>query len=254
MIGLIRKDFYLNQKTFLPWMGMILGYSVLAILGSTFMISFDAPNAETTAIFISLVVTLFSFLCAGSMQAFLIQTDQGKKSKYYFCSSPVGVGGIVASKYYECFLVAFGAYLYCEIFDMILSVITGILIQKSLVHVLLVFLLMVLQSLALPFFIRFGNHGAHIKTAILLLVFGIAIIYGLFGDISFFMQGEGFVARVRELMAHADNDSVMAFILGVDYPKLVLMLLLPHLAMGGIYLSYRISCTVFRKGVNSYEA
>lgn len=254
MIGLIRKDFTLNRKTFLPWIGMILVYSVMAILASNYLISSDALNAKMGFTFASLIVTIFSFACAGSMQAFLIQTDQGKKSKFYFCSTPVGIKGIVASKYYECFLVALGAYVYCEIFDLLLSVITGILIQKSLIHVLLVFLLMVLQSLTLPFYVRFGNHGAHIRTAILLIVFSIAIIYGLFGDISFFMQGEGFAARVQELMAHADNESVMAFILGVDYPKLAAMLLSPHLAMGGLYLSYRISCAIFRKGVNSYEA
>lgn len=254
MIGLIRKDFYLNRKTIFAFSAMAFGYAVLMIIASFLIHAMEIPVAITVNIkFFSMTNTLLFFLCATSVQSIMAQTDLGKKTRYYFCASPVCIKGLVASKYYESFLIDFFVFLYCEIFDLILSSIYGTFLNSSLIHVALLFMLMVIQSIALPFIIGFGKHGQHIKTGILIFFFACAAVYGLFGDISFFMQEKGVIALLQNAMAHVDTESIMNWILGAAYPLLICTLLLPHLVILLIYVSYRVSCALFRRGATTYE-
>ena len=145
-------------------------------------------------------------------------------------------------------------FLYCEIYDLILSLIYGTVVNSSLIHVALLFMLMSINSITLPFMIGFGKHGQHIKTAIILFFVVCAAVYGLFGDISFFMKKDGVITVLRSVMENADDESIMAWILGAAYPLLIFVLLLPHLIILLIYVSYRISCALFRRGATTYEA
>ena len=251
MIGLIRKDFYLNRKPIIAFSAMALGYAVMMIIASSLLHSMNSPiNVE----FFSMINTMLFFLCSMGVLSTMAQTDLGKKTRYYFCASPACIKGFVASKYYESFLIGFIVFLYCEIFDLILSMIYGTLVNNSLLHVALLFLIMVLQSFTIPLFIGFGRHGEHFKTVIILILFICAAIYGLFGDVSFFMKKDGVITALRSMMENADTESILAWLLGAAYPVLICVLLLPHLMILLIYVSYRISCTLFRRGATTYEA
>ena len=251
MIGLIRKDFYLNRKPIIAFSAMALGYAVMMIIASSLLHAMNSPiNVE----FFSLINTMLFYLCSIGVQSTMAQTDLGKKTRYYFCASPARIKGFVASKYYESFLIGFIVFLYCEIFDLILSMICGTLVNNSLLHVALLFLIMVLQSFTIPLFIGFGRHGEHFKTVIILILFICAAIYGLFGDVSFFMKKDGVITVLRSMMENADTESILAWLLGAAYPVLICVLLLPHLMILLIYVSYRISCTLFRRGATTYEA
>ena len=56
------------------------------------------------------------------------------------------------------------------------------------------------------------------------------------------------------MMENTDNASILAWILGAAYPVLICVLLAPHLMILLIYVSFRISCALFRKGAMTYEA
>lgn len=256
MIGLIRKDFYLNRKMLFGFLAMCLFYAVIMIVASFFMrttMSKDDPSFMANVALLSMTNALLFFMCSLSVQSMMMQTDLGKKTRYYFSASPVGIKGFIASKYYECFLIAFFTFLYCEIYDLVLSAIYGTLLNNSLIHLALLIMSVAVQSLAIPFLIGFGKHGTHIKTVFLLLLFGCAIVYGLFGDISAIMEKGGINNLLHSMMSHADNDSIMAILLGVAYPALVCILLLPHIFILLVYASYRISCALFRKGAMTYD-
>lgn len=251
MIGLIFKDYYLNRKTMLVFLVMGLAYSGLMILASCFMRTMNGP---IDAQFISMVNTMLLFLCTISVQELVAQSDLGKKTRYYFCASPVSVRGVVASKYYGVFLSGFIVFLYCEIYDLILSMIYGTLVNFSLIHVAFLFMMMVLQSITLPFFIGFGKHGAYIKTVIILVTVICVAIYALFGDISYFMEKDGIITVLQNMMEYSDNESILNLILNAAYPMIICLFLLPHLLVLLIYVSYRISCALFRRGAMTYEA
>ena len=251
MIGLIRKDFYLNRKTILIFGVTALAYAVMMIIAGFFMRSMESPINVS---YFSMINTLLFFMCALGVQSIMAQTDMGKKTRYYFCASPACIRGFVAGKFYESFLIGFITFLYCEVYDLILSMVFGTVVNTSLIHVAILFFVMVIQSINLPLFIGFGRHGEHLKTVIILVFFICAAIYGLFGDISFFMKEDGVIALFRNMMEHADNESLMAWILGAAYPVMIFLFLLPHLLILLIYLSYRISCALFRRGAMSYEA
>ena len=251
MIGLIRKDFYLNRKNVIAFLAMSLGYSIMMIVAGFFMRTMVTPiNVQ----FFSMINTLLFFICSMGIQGIMAGTDMGKKTRYYFCASPTCIKGFVASKYYECFLIGFLLFLYCEVFDLILSAIYGTLVNSSLIHVALLFMLMAINSITLPFMIGFGKHGQHIKTAIILFLVVCAAVYGLFGDISYLMKENGVIVLFRHMMENADNESIMAWVLGAAYPLLIFVFLLPHLLILLIYVSYRISCALFRRGATTYEA
>lgn len=253
MIGLIRKDFYLNRKIIFIFLAMCLAYAAIMAFAAIF-IRTQGVESPINVQFFSIINTAMFFLCAMSVQGIMVQSDLGKRTRYYFCASPAGIKGFIASKYYESFLIGFLAFLYCELYDLMLSVIYGKLLNNSLLHVALLFMVMTLQSITLPFIVGFGKHGQHIKTAILLILFICCAIYGLFGDISPFMKEDGLIITFRNAMENADTESILTWILGAAYPVLICVLLAPHLMILLIYVSFRISCALFRRGAMTYEA
>ena len=251
MIGLIRKDFYLNRYAIIAFSSMAHVYAILMLIASFLMRTIESPiNMQD----FSMINTLMFFSCAMGKQGIMAQTDLGKKTRYYFCASPTCVNGFVASKYYESFLIGFITFLSCEVYDLVLSLIYGTLVNSTLIHVAFLFMMMTMQSIVLPCFIGFGKHWQHIITVIILFVFVCVAIYGLFGDISSFMKESGVIAVLRNLMEHADTQSIMAWILGKGFSTLVFLLLLPHLFVLLVYVSYRASCALFRRGAMTYEA
>lgn len=262
MIGAIRKDFILVRKQFLALsiMALIL---TLPLLLSVFVsksapgISMEAKleGASEVAGRCAVLCTVLAFAVTGSLQSILIQADIRRKNSLYFMSSPASVQGLVASKYYEVFLLSFGAFLYCMIVELIASVLAGTLLSYTILYLAVFFLQMLGCAINIPLITFFGPRvGGHART-VLLLILGLgALVYGLFGDISFFLSENGLNHKINTLMAHANNEDLLEKVLDLAMPYLVLLLLIPHLIVFFVYLSYRISCGVYRKGVENLEA
>ena len=95
MIGLIRKDFYLNRKIIYSFLTMCLVYAVMMTIASVFILSLSDEGSVNIQFF-SVINTAMFFICAMSIQNIMALADMGKKTRYYFCASPVGIKGVVA--------------------------------------------------------------------------------------------------------------------------------------------------------------
>ena len=108
----------------------------------------------------------------------------------------------------------------------------------------MIFMILILKySVEIPFTLRFGTKaGSYIMTAgYVVLSFGL-IIYGLFGDISFFMENE-FMDVFVKTIEFLTSDTASIIGLGI-FSWVVLILYI---------VSYKISCKVYKKGVETYE-
>ena len=98
---------------------------------------------------------------------------------------------------------------------------------------------LILQAVELAFAVRLGAaFGSYCKYIFLTLVGIAALVYGLFGDISFFRQ-EDPMAALMELVTSGGILWVLA--------------LLPYVALLAYGASYRYAVKAFRKGVELYE-
>lgn len=98
------------------------------------------------------------------------------------------------------------------------------------------------MAFVVPFIAYFGaEHGKNVMMVFFLGIIAIILIWVMFGDISFLINNrdKGFWAILRMLQ----SQKVLVWA-GA---------LLPYIAVGGYYLSYRISLKLYRKGVNNDE-
>lgn len=263
MIGILRKDFYLVRTqlwiflgtVFLFTVGMTLNIKTGMAFPSDFQIPDDsiAPSQNWFANFCTALVAFMVFLGCEALKGNLLLADQNKRSRYYLMASPLSIKGCVAAKYYECAIVSLFGFLYLTIFELVTVALTGQLADHSLMFTCLVFLGLFLSALAIPFYVLLGRNGMHVKTVLILLLLFLALLYGLFGDISPFLGRETFADRMQKAVFSTDNETFLSWILGVDYPKLLLLTQAPHLILLLYYVSYRITCMLFRKGVERGE-
>ena len=263
MIGILRKDFYLVRtqlwiflgSAFFFTVGMTLSIKIGMAFPSDFQILGDsiAPSQNWFANFCTALVAFMVFLGCEALKGNLLLADQNRKSRHYLMATPLSIKGCVAAKYYECAIVSLFGFLYLTIFELVTVALTGQVADHSLMFTCLVFLGLFLSALAIPFYVLLGRNGMHVKTALILLLLFLVFLYGLFGDISPFLGKETFADRMQKAVLSSDNDAILSWILGVDYPKLLLLTLAPHLILLLYYVSYRITCMLYRRGVELGE-
>ena len=263
MIGILRKDFYLVRTqlwiflgtVFLFTVGMTLSIKTGMAFPSDFQIPDDpsAPSQNWFANFCTALVAFMVFLGCEALKGNLLLADQNKRSRHYLMASPLSIKGCVAAKYYECAIVSLFGFLYLTIFELVTVALTRQLADHSLMFMCLVFLGLFLSALAIPFYVLLGRNGMHIKTALILLLLFLALLYGLFGDITPFLGRETFADRMQKAVLSSDNEAFLSWIVGVDYPRLLLLTLTPHLILLLYYVSYRITCMLYRRGVELGE-
>ena len=93
---------------------------------------------------------------------------------------------------------------------------------------------LLLPAIELPFFIGMGTkRGSQVKTGLLIMVFFLIIVYLFFGDLTI-LDRINFMA----ILNYLKNHTALLLVLQVAAPYGVFLL---------YYLSYRISCVLFRK-------
>ena len=247
MIGILRKDFYLVRtqlwiflgSAFFFTVGMTLSIKIGMAFPSDFQILGDsiAPSQNWFANFCTALVAFMVFLGCEALKGNLLLADQNRKSRHYLMATPLSIKG----------------FLYLTIFELVTVALTGQVADHSLMFTCLVFLGLFLSALAIPFYVLLGRNGMHVKTALILLLLFLVFLYGLFGDISPFLGKETFADRMQKAVLSSDNEAILSWILGVDYPKLLLLTLAPHLILLLYYVSYRITCMLYRRGVELGE-
>ena len=180
------------------------------------------------------------FLIIGYMESGLFAPDEKQFARNFLIAAPTGAAGHVRSKYLFLLLVNLGVLICCFLTDTVVFALTGD--ENTMTGVMLVLLFaigLIMDALSLPFIIYFGtNYGLNAKASALGVLLLLALLYALFGDISYFLSND-FMTALKKLF----EDSNVLLMLG----------LLPY--AGGLlyWLSCKLSEVLLRKGAENYE-
>lgn len=252
MWGLLCKDFAVLKKELLIGGLAILLFSVEFFLpwASIREANGGATNPESLQNLIFGMLPFFSYLfifaIADSVQNGIFAHDERKVWSSFVTASPLGVEAQVLSKYYLNLLVAFLIYVWGFICDNLCMLIHGIYGSASGIYTLFFWINIIMRALEIPFLIRFGQkHGNIYKMLLIAVLAFLVIVYALFGYLpeNFSMQ-YCFDFLISLSMKQTEMSTAAVGVIA----------LLPYAAIGLYYLSYKISCKLYRKGVECYEA
>ena len=241
MLGFIYKDLCLLKKDLLIntiVMGAIIIAATCVPYGASQDLTELGMHVVTPAYL--LVCTVFGTLVYTIK---LIELDERKRWSSFVISSPMGYKQLILSKYFltislswiPVVMHAFGEVIGLFIPNTI-SGLTGITVTGF-------YFIILYCALEFPFQFRYGSkNGVKYKMGLFILLFYLGMIYLLFGPkldsneiIDYLFKLARGEAQLPKWMQYA----------GV---------FLPYVAMGAYYISYKISCRVYLKGVEQYEA
>lgn len=256
MIGLFRKDFFLVRSQIILYTVMIL---LMTVLETVLIVSFSTEPVPPSGIQSSItnlctfLIFIVVFFGGEGLKGNLLLADRNKRSKHFLMATPLCAKGCVASKYYEGIIVPIVGFIYLEVFQLTCGALTGNLIDHSLLFVCMIFVSLFFGSLSIPFYVRFGQKGVHIKTAILLSIVFLLFVYGLFGDISMFIGNDPMERFMNVIVYFSDTKTLFSRLSGADDPRILWLVVTPILILVMYYVSYRISCMLYRKGAEADE-
>lgn len=198
---------------------------------------------------VSLFFLSVGYFLSQSLRSSLLKSEEMKKWANFTVATPKGVKGVVYTRYLFMFMVCGITFITTTVIDEIYVTVgawNGFenIMPKSLIFIALFYLELLSLSIELVFNSRFGsNYGGHVKFLMFVTVMLILFVIGLFAPLPF---GEDF------------SDSVFDFItklLQGDIPNWLLYVfsVIPLGSIGCYLLSYKISCKLYMKGVDSYE-
>ena len=267
MTGLIYKEWRMNRKAYL----------ICALFPPLILLLFTAlvlPEAVTAEDFSSKMASLFddlmssgeqaspvpllpfytivgSFCISGIMQTMIFLQDESKKWGYFSATHPKGVAGTVYVRYVSVFLMSVITMTSVELTQMLMNLLDHLIrgtkpdemINFSLVTILMVFLQIFLRMGELPFFYRFGQkRGEGLKVIMIFVLMIAGFIYLMFGPLpgdDFFVALHDWWTRFKEGKA----GNLFYYILTAFLWVTII----------GYYVSYKISCKLYMKGVEQYD-
>lgn len=184
------------------------------------------------------------------MQGELHKGDEKRLPVYFAIASPAGLNVYVKSKYISTLLVPFAAMNICLLTDLtanaILDLRSDVVQPPSFmgIYTSMFMLIILLSAIELPFMMRFGvKKGGNLKAGVFLALIAIVGIYFLFGDISMFGSWEDFIQFLIDVMNGKRGGSTLAAISALS-----------PLVTGMLYfLSYKLSCKLYLKGVEQLD-
>lgn len=268
MTGLIYKELRANKKgliacAILPpiimllFVGMVLfgsvnepGWSAKAEMD---LLYGRVEGKESNILMLAFYTIAIPFFLTGVLQTMDFRTDETKKWGYFTASHPKGIKGAFYAKYVVIFLMSLITMVSIGYTDQLLCLIDHLVAgtpREEMMSIgsfamFVVFIQIFLRSIDLPFAFRFGQkRGNSIKAFILLGIMLGFIIYILFGPLP----------ESPEVIANAIYDwSVRLMNGGLNEFFYCSAAAFLWITIIGYYVSYRISCKVFMKGVEQYD-
>lgn len=263
MRGLLYKELYLLRKDFLFCFGYVL--AIVIILGITSGIAFwfsdlgGFPNPSVSVIMILIEMFIVIYFCLAMFRK-VIKTDTGREWGYYSVTIPGSEKKSVAVKYMVLFIAYFISFVLCKLADIFAGLITGEAIDLSAVILAIIFFQIFFSAIELPLGYRFGtDKGEGIKICLFLAIALIICIYLLFGNIEWLMGENGIVKEVMKAAEANQNvgdaiyNEFKGMIERMQLWGIIVSSCLPHAAVICYYISYRISCKVYKKGVTRVD-
>ncbi|MBR1506779.1 MAG: ABC-2 transporter permease [Eubacterium sp.] len=252
MRGLIYKDLYLVKSK------VIAGsLSILFIILLMYVIYANVAKnvlfpTEMAAVITDLTIVMY----IGALSyGYIIKTDTKKQWGFYGMALPGSAKLIVGAKYMTVFIMYLISYIICVLNDLMIGLFFGKAVDMSLLVLMFMLFQMFLNAIEMPFAFRFGTDKASgIRILITTVVVLVISIYLLFGNIEWLMAEDGLVKTIIRLFSdnmdsRAISGELQRFINRLTLINYIEMAVFTHLMVLVYYISYRISCKVFRKGV-----
>ncbi len=244
MLGLLYKDFCIMKKSLLGTMLSCFLFSIPLFVPASAWERTGHPLTFTFSI-LPAILYLTIFSCISIVLNNLFEQDERKIWSNYITATPLGYKGQVQSKYGMSLILCFAVVIWGHICDMISSLSSGSVGSASDIYVNYFYIMIIMQAFEYPFLIRFGHkYGNTFKLISFVAAFYAIMVYLLFGKVPEELSDNffGFVIGL------ANNERALpTFLLGI-------LSLLPYVAAVLYYVSYKVSCKWYRKGVETYEA
>ena len=237
MRGLIYKDLYLVKSK------VIAGsLSVLVIIISMYVVYATVRGkvlfpTEMAAVITDLMIVMYIGVLS---YGYIIKTDTKKQWGFYGMALPGSAKLIVRAKYMTVFIMYLISYIICVLNDLLIGLFFGKAVDMSLLILMFMLFQMFLNAIEMPLAFRFGTDKAvGIRLFITTVVVLIISIYLLFGNIEWLMA-------VKRDAISSELQRLINSLTLINYIEMAVFTLLMVLAY---YISYCISCKVFRKGM-----
>ena len=252
MRGLIYKDLYLIKSK------VIAGsLSILVIIISMYVVYATVSGkvlfpTEMAAVITDLMIVMYIGVLS---YGYIIKADTKKQWGFYGMALPGSAKLIVGAKYMTVFIMYLISYIICVLNDLMTGLFFGKAVDMSLLVLMFMLLQMFLNAIEMPLAFRFGTDKAvGIRIFITIVIVLIISIYLLFGNIEWLMAEDGLIKIIIRLFSDNADSVTMSyelqqFIKRLTYMNYIEMAVFTHLMVFAYYISYRISCKVFRKGV-----
>ena len=252
MRGLIYKDLYLvKSKVIAGSVSILFIIFLMYVLYATVIEKVLFPT-EMAAVITDLMIVMY----IGALSyGYIIKADTKKQWGFYGMALPGSAKLIVGAKYMTVFIMYLISYIICVLNDLMIGLFFGKAVDMSLLVLMFMLFQMFLNAIEMPLAFRFGtDKAAGIRIFIITVVVLIISIYLLFGNIEWLMAEDGLVKTIIRLFNDNADSGTMSyelqqFIKRLTYINYIEMAVFTHLMVFAYYISYRISCKVFRKGV-----
>ena len=252
MRGLIYKDLYLVKSKVIAGslsilFIILLMYVIYATVGGKVLFP-----TEMAAVITDLMIVMY----VGTLSyGYIIKADTKKQWGFYGMALPGNAKLIVGAKYMTVFIMYLISYIICVLNDLMIGLFFGKAVDMSLLVLMFMLLQMFLNAVEMPLAFSFGtDKAAGIRIFITIVIVLIISIYLLFGNIEWLMAEDGLVKTIIRLFSEnmdsrAISGELQRFINRLTLINYIEMAVFTHLMVLAYYISYRISCKVFRKGV-----
>lgn len=248
MIGIMYKDFCVIKGNLLGNIMLIVWMSAWCFIPWTKIMD-DLENVGNTSYGISfflvpLLAYVVTAIVLSSLATEVIVQDEDKYYSAFISSTPMTAKGQILCKYYEILLLSFFVVLWGYILDTVISLINGVSGSSMMIYIPCFFFLIFTKAIETPFLIRYGTKiGKMVKIiGMVAMLYGV-IIYLLFGPLPDINSDTVFDTIINWFL---QDKNFSHFTSGV-------IALTPYLIMVMFYISYKVSCKWYQKGVNSYD-
>lgn len=200
MTGLIYKDIRSNRS----FLGGLIGTSAFGLLLLILASSDDDFSAIES--FFRIVAVGMMFMGFDLYNSSIMASEESRLAKQYYASLPLGAKGCIQAKFIH--LIASSAIMLA-----LLEIINYIALWRdngaadlSLVNILVFDFMIVQTSFGAPFLARYGaKAGSSYRTAFMMLLMSLVLIYLMFGDLSIFGSMDSFVEKMITLSDKIKN-------------------------------------------------
>lgn len=249
---LVQNRFFLLCGLFLPPLAyvaaVLMGLIMKVGAGFSWTDFFSGFLADGALFPVVPVALLAAYSGMRLMAAGVFSQDESKRKSMMMAAVPNGTTRQIYGKYVAvfmaCALFLVSALFTDSFFGWIVFCVTGKIppAMKTLL-MLMLFVQMFLRSFDMPFFVRFGTkYGKYVL--ILFLILAAITIMTTIPYVPVFDKITGLIWDWFSRLMNGESEEAALFIISA----------FPILSIGAYYLSYRLSCKLWLKGVANYEA